>query len=72
MGDEEEVLPIKLQNEILTSLNRHNNNNNVHSKDNSFIYGKTDASCLSQMASLLREVVSLKRPGLGCFCPNLQ
>lgn len=32
VGDEEEILPIKLQNEMLTSLNRHNNNNNVHSK----------------------------------------
>uniref|UniRef100_A0A8C3K1W1 DENN domain containing 2D n=1 Tax=Calidris pygmaea TaxID=425635 RepID=A0A8C3K1W1_9CHAR len=35
VGDEEEILPIKLQNEMLASLNRHNNNNNVHSKDNS-------------------------------------
>uniref|UniRef100_A0A8B9ZDH9 DENN domain containing 2D n=1 Tax=Buteo japonicus TaxID=224669 RepID=A0A8B9ZDH9_9AVES len=33
VGDEEEILPIKLQNEMLTSLNRHNNNNNIHSKD---------------------------------------
>ena len=33
VGDEEDILPIKLQNEMLTSLNRHNNNNNVHSKD---------------------------------------
>lgn len=32
VGDEEEILPIKLQNEMLTSLNRHNNNNNVHGK----------------------------------------
>uniref|UniRef100_A0A8D0F058 DENN domain containing 2D n=1 Tax=Strix occidentalis caurina TaxID=311401 RepID=A0A8D0F058_STROC len=32
VGDEEEILPIKLQNDMLTSLNRHNNNNNVHSK----------------------------------------
>lgn len=35
VGDEEEILPIKLQNEMLTSLNRHNNNNNVHSKGSS-------------------------------------
>ncbi|NXU93988.1 DEN2D protein, partial [Xiphorhynchus elegans] len=33
VGDEEEILPAKLQNEVLTSLNRHNSNNNVHSKD---------------------------------------
>lgn len=37
VGDEEEILPIKLQNEMLTSLNRHNNNNNVHSKGRLFI-----------------------------------
>ncbi|NXE42050.1 DEN2D protein, partial [Ptilorrhoa leucosticta] len=30
VGDEEEILPGKLQNEMLISLNRHNNNNNVH------------------------------------------
>uniref|UniRef100_A0A8B9TJB0 DENN domain containing 2D n=1 Tax=Anas platyrhynchos TaxID=8839 RepID=A0A8B9TJB0_ANAPL len=33
VGDEEEILPIKLQNEMLTSLNRHNNNNNVHTSE---------------------------------------
>ncbi|KFQ29940.1 DENN domain-containing protein 2D, partial [Mesitornis unicolor] len=33
VGDEEEILPIKLQNEMLTSLNRHNNNNNVHTPE---------------------------------------
>uniref|UniRef100_A0A8C3GJ70 DENN domain containing 2D n=1 Tax=Cairina moschata TaxID=8855 RepID=A0A8C3GJ70_CAIMO len=33
VGDEEEILPIKLQNEMLTSLNRHNNNNNVHAPE---------------------------------------
>ena len=35
VGDEEEILPIKLQNEMLASLNRHNSNNNVHSKGDS-------------------------------------
>ncbi|XP_058675397.1 DENN domain-containing protein 2D [Ammospiza caudacuta] len=33
VGDEEEILPGKLQNEMLTSLNRHNNNNNVHTSE---------------------------------------
>ncbi|KAM6370061.1 DENN domain-containing protein 2D [Pluvialis apricaria] len=33
VGDEEDILPIKLQNEMLTSLNRHNNNNNVHTSE---------------------------------------
>ncbi|XP_061869328.1 DENN domain-containing protein 2D [Colius striatus] len=33
VGDEEEILPIKLQNEMLTSLDRHNNNNNVHTSE---------------------------------------
>ncbi|XP_009958221.1 PREDICTED: DENN domain-containing protein 2D, partial [Leptosomus discolor] len=33
VGDEEEILPIKLQNEVLTSLNRHNNNNNVQTSE---------------------------------------
>ncbi|XP_049688735.1 DENN domain-containing protein 2D isoform X2 [Accipiter gentilis] len=33
VGDEEEILPIKLQNEMLTSLNRHNNNNNIHTSE---------------------------------------
>ncbi|NXK98412.1 DEN2D protein, partial [Formicarius rufipectus] len=33
VGDEEQILPGKLQNEVLMSLNRHNSNNNVHSKD---------------------------------------
>lgn len=32
VGDEKEILPIKLQNEMLASLNRHNSNNNIHSK----------------------------------------
>ncbi|NXP17008.1 DEN2D protein, partial [Scytalopus superciliaris] len=31
VGDEEQILPQKLQNEVLMSLNRHNSNNNVHS-----------------------------------------
>lgn len=35
VGDEEEILPTKLQNEMLTSLDRHNNNNNEQSKDGS-------------------------------------
>ncbi|NXF88360.1 DEN2D protein, partial [Eubucco bourcierii] len=33
VGDEEEILPIKLQKEVLTSLSRHNNNNNVHTPE---------------------------------------
>ncbi|XP_077046682.1 DENN domain-containing protein 2D isoform X1 [Agelaius phoeniceus] len=33
VGDEEEILPGKLQNEMLISLNRHNNNNNVHTSE---------------------------------------
>ncbi|XP_033375752.1 DENN domain-containing protein 2D isoform X2 [Parus major] len=33
VGDEEEILPGKLQNEMLTSLNRHNNNNNEHTSE---------------------------------------
>ncbi|NXI34698.1 DEN2D protein, partial [Galbula dea] len=33
VGDEDEILPIKLQNEMLTSLNRHNNNNNIHTPE---------------------------------------
>ncbi|XP_030321489.1 DENN domain-containing protein 2D isoform X1 [Calypte anna] len=33
VGDEEEILPIKLQNEVLTSLTRHNNNNNIHTPE---------------------------------------
>ncbi|XP_018777829.2 DENN domain-containing protein 2D [Serinus canaria] len=33
VGDEEEILPGKLQNEMLISLNRHNNNNNEHSSE---------------------------------------
>ncbi|XP_071624502.1 DENN domain-containing protein 2D isoform X2 [Heliangelus exortis] len=33
VGDEEGILPIKLQNEILTSLSRHNNNNNIHTPE---------------------------------------
>uniref|UniRef100_A0A8C9L8W6 UDENN domain-containing protein n=1 Tax=Pavo cristatus TaxID=9049 RepID=A0A8C9L8W6_PAVCR len=33
VGDEEEILPIKLQNEMLASLNRHNNNNNIHTSE---------------------------------------
>ncbi|NXT84012.1 DEN2D protein, partial [Zapornia atra] len=33
VGDEEEILPIKLQNEMLTSLNKHNNNNNIHTSE---------------------------------------
>ncbi|XP_025919598.1 DENN domain-containing protein 2D isoform X2 [Apteryx rowi] len=33
VGDEEEILPAKLQNEVLTSLNRHNNNNNVQTSE---------------------------------------
>ncbi|KAM7032593.1 DENN domain-containing protein 2D isoform 1-T1 [Acridotheres tristis] len=33
VGDEEEILPGKLQNEMLVSLNRHNNNNNVHTSE---------------------------------------
>ncbi|NXS90666.1 DEN2D protein, partial [Jacana jacana] len=33
VGDEEEILPIKLQTEMLASLNRHNNNNNVHTSE---------------------------------------
>uniref|UniRef100_A0A8C6N8M5 Uncharacterized protein n=1 Tax=Melopsittacus undulatus TaxID=13146 RepID=A0A8C6N8M5_MELUD len=39
VGDEEEILPIKLQSEMLTSLNRHNNNNNVHTPEqvNAFV-----------------------------------
>uniref|UniRef100_A0A8C6YK02 DENN domain containing 2D n=1 Tax=Nothoprocta perdicaria TaxID=30464 RepID=A0A8C6YK02_NOTPE len=32
VGDEEEILPIKLQNEVLMSLSRHHSNNNVQSK----------------------------------------
>ncbi|KFV77447.1 DENN domain-containing protein 2D, partial [Struthio camelus australis] len=33
VGDEEEILPAKLQNEVLTSLNRHNSNNNVQTSE---------------------------------------
>ncbi|NWX28887.1 DEN2D protein, partial [Notiomystis cincta] len=33
VGDEEEILPGKLQNEVLMSLNRHNNNNNMHTSE---------------------------------------
>lgn len=43
VGDEDEILPGKLQNEMLMSLNRHNNNNNVHSKD--VCHGKTALIC---------------------------
>uniref|UniRef100_A0A8C5T432 DENN domain containing 2D n=1 Tax=Malurus cyaneus samueli TaxID=2593467 RepID=A0A8C5T432_9PASS len=46
VGDEEEILPGKLQTEMLTSLNRHNNNNNVHSKDIS--HGKTVNALVSE------------------------
>ncbi|XP_019369270.1 PREDICTED: DENN domain-containing protein 2D [Gavialis gangeticus] len=33
VGDEEEVLPAKLQSEMLTSLDRHNSNNNVQTSE---------------------------------------
>ncbi|POI29765.1 hypothetical protein CIB84_006485 [Bambusicola thoracicus] len=33
VGDEDQILPIKLQNEMLASLNRHNSNNNVHTSE---------------------------------------
>ncbi|XP_069731743.1 DENN domain-containing protein 2D [Phaenicophaeus curvirostris] len=33
VGDEEEILPIRQQKEMLTSLNRLNNNNNVHTSE---------------------------------------
>ncbi|NWI87669.1 DEN2D protein, partial [Pitta sordida] len=33
VGDEQEILPGKLQNEMLLSLNKHNNNNNEHTSE---------------------------------------
>ncbi|XP_071434908.1 DENN domain-containing protein 2D [Pithys albifrons albifrons] len=33
VGDEEQILPGKLQDEVLMSLNRHSSNNNVHSSE---------------------------------------
>ncbi|XP_025908849.1 DENN domain-containing protein 2D [Nothoprocta perdicaria] len=33
VGDEEEILPIKLQNEVLMSLSRHHSNNNVQTSE---------------------------------------
>ncbi|XP_054032210.1 DENN domain-containing protein 2D [Dryobates pubescens] len=33
LGDEEEILPSKLQSEMLSSLSRHNNNNNEHTPE---------------------------------------
>lgn len=48
VGDEEEILPIKLQNEMLMSLDRHNNNNNEHSTDGSLDTLKHGQAALSE------------------------
>lgn len=54
VGDEDQILPIKLQNEMLASLNRHNSNNNIHSK----------GVCLHGVKACRGHVVFLMGPGL--------
>lgn len=58
VGDEEEILPIKLQNEMLTSLNRHNNNNNIHSKDVSLYMVKHTQAALRRWPESLAKLFS--------------
>ncbi|XP_027524974.1 DENN domain-containing protein 2D [Corapipo altera] len=68
VGDEEQILPVKLQNEMLTALTKHNYNNNVLSKDGSLFPLNTGWSC----PGALGQGTLLKGPGPGCSCPSLQ
>ncbi|XP_051495162.1 DENN domain-containing protein 2D isoform X1 [Apus apus] len=68
VGDEEEILPVKLQNEVLTSLSRHNNNNNVQTSEQvNALVSETFVQFFVRVVGHYASYIKWSKNGSGAF-----